>query len=231
MPETKKHIDICNLIEYLQSKEILHKKLKMQKVAVSWLRISKQNNNHYCGIIINVKKKIIFLDGDGTIWYPKLTKRTQKPHWIYYDVTTKDNYLEHLELTPDAENTIIELTKRGICLVVISANPYAESIAIDEIKERLSHFNISNYFLSVRSSAGDDPKGKARIILEILNALRFNKEDALMVGDSYYYDYEAAKEIGVDAYWVENTVSKFPEVIPEGLKSIKEIHELLEILK
>ena len=30
-------------------------------------------------------KTIIFFDGDGTIWYPKNTKRKVAPHWIYSD--------------------------------------------------------------------------------------------------------------------------------------------------
>lgn len=177
-----------------------------------------------------MKKKIIFLDGDGTIWYPKATKRTVKPHWIYHDIETKDNYLAHLELTPGTEKTITELKKRGMYIVVISANPYAEDIAIEEIKERLNYFNLTQHILSIRSSPGDDPKGKAAIILEILNALKFNKEDALMVGDSYYYDYLAIKDVGVDSLWIENGVSKLPETMPKDLKSVKEINELLDIL-
>jgi FMN phosphatase YigB (HAD superfamily) len=177
-----------------------------------------------------MKKKIIFLDGDGTIWYPKLTKRTKKPHWIYDDPTTKNNHLEHLELTPDVEKTINTLKSKGITLVVISANPREKNVAIGEIKERLEHFNLSQHFLSVRSSPGDDSKGKAKIILEVLDALKFKKEDALMIGDSYYYDYLAAKEIGVDALWIENTVSKLPETMPEDLKSIKEVSDVLNVL-
>ena len=59
---------------------------------------------------MKMKKKIVFLDGAGTLWYPKATKRTQKPHWIYHDPETKDNYLEHLELTPRTKETL-ELLK------------------------------------------------------------------------------------------------------------------------
>jgi FMN phosphatase YigB (HAD superfamily) len=177
-----------------------------------------------------MKKKIIFLDGDGTIWYPKKTKRKVKPHWIYHDPDTKENYLEHLELTPDAEKTINKLREKNIYLVVISANPQSEEIAVNEIKERLVHFNIASHFIFVRSSPGDDPNGKSAIMLNVLESLSIKKEDALMVGDSYYYDYMAAKDIGIDALWIENTVSKFPEVLPKDLKSIKEIHELLDII-
>lgn len=179
---------------------------------------------------MKMKKKIVFLDGDGTLWYPKTTKRTQKPHWIYHDPTTKDNYLEHLELTPRTKETLEVLNEKGISLVVLSANPYAEDIAIKEIKERLEHFGLASLFYAYRSSSGDDPNGKATIILEILSSLGLQKEDALMVGDSYFYDYLAAKNIGIDALFIENTSSKMPDEVPVDLQSIKEVHELLDIL-
>lgn len=178
-----------------------------------------------------MKKKIIFLDGDGTLWYPKKTKRTEKPHWVYHDLETKDNYLEHIELTPKTKETLEALNVSGIYLVVISANPYAEDIAIKEIKERLEHFGLVNLFHSVRSSLGSDPQGKAGVMLDVLKVLNLNKEDALMVGDSYFYDYMAAKDVGIDAFWIENSVGKVPEVMPSDLQSIKEMSDILDILE
>ena len=176
-------------------------------------------------------KKIIFLDGDGTLWYPKKTKRTEKPHWIYEHPDTKDNYLEHLELTPSIVNTLEVLKNKGILLVVISANPRSEDVAVKEIKERLKYFEIEKYFSFVRSSPGDDPDGKGKVILDILETLNLQKEDALMVGDSYYYDYLAAQKIGVDALFIENKVSKMPEIVPEVLRKISEVSDLLDMLE
>lgn len=179
---------------------------------------------------MKMKKKIVFLDGDGTLWYPKATKRTQKPHWIYHDPTIKDNYLKHLELTPRTKEALESLKEKGIYLVVLSANPYAEDIAIKEIKERLEYFGLTSLFYAYRSSEGSDPNGKALIILETLSSLGLDKRDALMVGDSYFYDYLAAKNIGVDAFFIENSVSKMPDEIPRDIKSIKEVYELVDIL-
>ena len=178
-----------------------------------------------------MKKKIIFLDGDGTLWYPKATKRTQKPHWIYNDPLTKDNYLEHLELTPRIKETLEILSDKGVYLVVISANAYAEEIAVREIKERLEYFGLVNLFHSYRSSLGSDPQGKAGIMLEIIKTLNLSKEDALMVGDSYHYDYLAAKDVGIDSFFIENEVSKIPEIMPHDLQSIKEVSDLLNIVE
>ena len=177
-----------------------------------------------------IMKKIIFFDGDGTLWYPRSTKRTQKPHWIYHDPEIKDVYLEHLELTPRTKEALEYLSAQGVYLVVLSANPYAEDIALAEIKERLEYFGILNLFYAYRSSDGNDANGKSSIILEILDTLGLDKQDALMVGDSYFYDYLAAKNIGVDAFFIENDISKMPDELPTDLKSIKEVYELVDIL-
>lgn len=124
-----------------------------------------------------------------------------------------------------------EIHKMGLQLVVISANPYTEEIAVREIKERLEHFGLTNLFHAVRSSQGDDPKGKSAIMLEILDDLKLEKSDALMVGDSYFYDYLVAKDVGIDAFFVDNIVSKMPDELPTNLRSIAEVSDLLEILE
>jgi phosphoglycolate phosphatase-like HAD superfamily hydrolase len=175
-------------------------------------------------------KKVIFLDGDGTLWYPKLTKRTQKPHWIYHDVNTKDNYLAHLELTPGIDTALNVLSAAHIYLVVISANPYSEDIAVKYIKERLDHFGLTRYFYEYRSSDGANPKDKARVMLQVLKDLKLHKEDALMIGDSYVYDYLAATEVGIDAFWIENTISTMIEAPPSNLHKIQEVEDIVEIL-
>ncbi len=178
-----------------------------------------------------MKKKIIFFDGDGTLWYPTSTKRTKKPHWIYRDSLTKDNYLEHLSLTPGTRETLGILRKKGIYLVVISANPYAEELALREIKERLDYFELSNLFYSYRSSAGDDPDDKVAIILETIKELGLTKGDALMVGDSYFYDYLAPRKAGIDTFFIENEVSRMPDKMPMDMQTIKEVSNLVDIIE
>lgn len=177
-----------------------------------------------------MQKKILFLDGDGTLWYPSATKRTQKPHWVYNDAETKDNYLEHIELTPGTKEALEYFHDKELYLVVISANPYDEEMAVKEIKGRLDHFELNDLFYTCRASEGSDPKGKTAIMLEIIKELGLAKEDALMVGDSYFYDYLAAKEDGIDAYFIENKVAKMPEVMPDDIQSIKEVRDLVDIL-
>jgi len=172
-------------------------------------------------------KKIIFLDGDGTLWYPKETKRARKPHWIYDDPVTKDNYLEHLELAPKVKYALEKFKEMGIVLVLISANPKSEEVAIKEIMNRLNYLDLAKYFNIVRSSAGDDPSGKGKVILEILEKLNLQKSDALMVGDSIIYDYLAATNVGVESFWIENPVSKLPETLPVNFRKIFEVSDVV----
>lgn len=177
-----------------------------------------------------MQKKLIFFDGDGTLWYPKKTKRTQKPHWVYTDPETKDSYLEHLELTPGTKEVFNFLHQKNIYIVVVSANPYSEEIANKELKERLEHFNLIDLVYTYRSSSGDNPDGKASIMLEIIRTLKLKKEQTLMVGDSYFYDYLAAKNVGIDALFIKNSVSKMPEKVPSDLKTIHEVGDLKDII-
>ncbi|MBC7565139.1 HAD family hydrolase [Candidatus Saccharibacteria bacterium] len=178
-----------------------------------------------------MNKKLIFFDGDGTLWYPKATKRTKKSHWIYNDPTTMDNYLDHLELTPGTKQALEVLKSRGMHLVVISANPYDQEVALADINERIVHFGLTDLFHSYYASRGDDPSGKSAIMLSVIEDLGFSKSEALMVGDNFFYDYLAAKNIGVDAYFIDNTISAMPEVAPIDFETIREIEDLLKILK
>lgn len=178
-----------------------------------------------------MKKQLIFLDGDGTLWYPSATKRSQKPYWIYHDPTTKDNYLEHMELVPNVKESLLKLKEKGMTLVLISASPYPAEVANKELREKLEFFGLLDLFHSYRSSPGDRPEGKGELMLEILESLHFTKSDALMVGDSYFYDYLAAKSVGVDAFFIENESAKMPEEIPNDLNVIKEVSDILNILE
>ncbi len=178
-----------------------------------------------------MKKQLIFLDGDGTLWYPSRTKRSQKPHWIYHDPETKDNALEHMELAPNVKESLLKLKEKGMTLVLISASPYPAEVADKELREKLEFFGLLDLFHSYRSSPGDRPEGKGELMLEILESLHLTKDGALMVGDSYFYDYLAAKDIGIDAFFIENEYAKMPEEILADVQIIREVSDLLDILE
>jgi len=175
-------------------------------------------------------KKIIFFDGDGTLWYPRSTKKTKKPHWVYHDSTTKDNYLEHIMLIPGVLKTLKKLLTKKIILVVISANPNVDIKALKEIEEKLEYFKIIQYFSNFFVSDGADPQGKSKRIISVLKQLNLSPDDALMIGDSYYYDYLAAKSIGVEALYIENNYSKKPEVISDDIKIVSGVADIISYL-
>jgi len=91
-------------------------------------------------------KRIIFFDGDGTSWYPKLTKYTRKPHWIYNDPKTRDSYHKHLKMTPTTLGTLKKLHKKGIKLIILSTHPQPPHEADAIIKGKVKHFKLDNIF-------------------------------------------------------------------------------------
>lgn len=178
-----------------------------------------------------MKKKIIFLDADGTLWYPKKTKRTERPQWVYHHPQTKNNYLKHIMLAPKVRQTLKSFCDMGIYTVIISAHPQTQKIALAEMKEKLEYFHIAELIHSYNISISPDPDDKATIITRVLKSLKLKKEDAVMVGDSYLYDYKPAKDAGVDAFLIENPFSDTPDLEPNNLQSINGISELLNILE
>jgi len=173
-------------------------------------------------------KKIIFFDGDGTIWYPKSTKREKAPHWIYSDKKIGDNHLGHLVLTPAAHISLKKLKKLRIALVLLSTHPHPRKEADVILKRKVEHFKLGALFDGVYTSR-DNPEGKGEVILKILRKRHIPKSQALMVGDSYRFDYLSAKKIGVDALLVKSEYMKHPprgrkiEKIIRGLKDVVEI--------
>ena len=174
-------------------------------------------------------KQIIFFDGDGTMWYPKATKRTKKPHWIYTDTNIKDNFLKHLTLTPKARQTLLALKKAGITLGLISTHPHLKEEADKLLKSKIEHFKLQDIF-DIFASAPEYPEGKGEVLVKILQQYKITKSKALMVGDSYYYDYLSAKRVGVDALFIENSYAKRPKSGRTTKNTISDIHELLEIV-
>jgi FMN phosphatase YigB (HAD superfamily) len=174
-----------------------------------------------------MKKRAYFFDGDGTLWYPTSTQRTIKPHWVYQDPKTKNTYLEHLTLTPGVTELLPKLYKQEIFIVVISAHPGPHDQAMTEMHTKLTHFGLIEYIHSYHITPGNDPHGKTLAIREVISELGVKPSQAVMIGDSYYYDYLGARDAGIDAYWISNPSCKAPETFPEDLTTINEISDLL----
>ena len=86
-----------------------------------------------------MKKKIIFFDGDGTLWYPKKTKYAKHPVWLYRDKRFK-NHVNHLVMIPSVLSTLKKLKKEGIILIVLSTHPHPPKEADAIINHKIKHF-------------------------------------------------------------------------------------------
>lgn len=147
-------------------------------------------------------KKVVFFDGDGTLWYPKSTKRTQKPHWVYLDKSISDPIAEFI-VTPQTVETLRELGARGIKRVLLSTSPLPEDEAILHRIEVVNRLQLRGLLDDIRV-APDYRDGKGERALQLLKEYGFSKKDALLIGDMYNWDYKPAQDVGIDALLIDS---------------------------
>ena len=170
-----------------------------------------------------MKKKIIFFDGDGTLWHPKKTKYTKHPVWLYRDKRFK-NHSNHLILTPTALTTLRKLKKMGILTVVLSTSPHSPKEADDIINQKIKHFKLDELFDEVYATPDKGiNKSKGRKIVKILKKKKIPKSKALMVGDSYKWDFEPAKQNGIDALLIESEYEPKRKQVKRTIKKLSDI--------
>lgn len=148
-------------------------------------------------------KEIIFFDGDGTLWYPKRTKQKVAPHWIYSDPEIGERYLHNMVLTPSVLASLKKLKKTGVFLVALSTHPHSRKEADVIMDKKIRHFKLDKIFDEIYT-AKNHQAGKGGIILRVLKQKGIPKSRALMVGDSYRYDYLSARRVGVDALLIKS---------------------------
>lgn len=173
-----------------------------------------------------LKKEIIFFDGDGTLWYPKKTKYQEKPHWIYSLKGTRDNYYEHLILTPTVLATLMKLKKMRVITVLLSTHPHPPKEANGIIQHKVLHFKLNKLFDEIHATR-EFRSSKGEFIVKILKKRGISKDKALMIGDHYHWDYKPARDVGVDALLIE---SEYMKKDPQGQKVKRTIKKLSDIL-
>lgn len=169
-------------------------------------------------------KRIIFFDGDGTLWYPKKTKRLQKPHWVYQK---HKNYKPHLILTPTTISTLRVLKRKGIYLVILSTHPHLPKEANLVLREKVEHFKLDSIFDEMIATR-ERPNSKKHSLLRVLKRLRIAKSDALMVGDSYKWDYQPARQAGIEAVLFD---SEYRKIDPQARNIKKVINRTSDVLE
>lgn len=174
-------------------------------------------------------KRIIFFDGDGTIWYPKKTKRSVRPFWIYSDSRIGKDHLDHLMLIPRTLSVLKRFRKKGIRLVIVSTHPHPPKEADLLLHGKVKHFKLDSIFDEWHTSR-DVPGGKGKKMVQVLKRLGIPKRKALMVGDSYRFDYLAARAVGIDALLFKTPYMKHPRRGPRISRTIEDISEIPSML-
>lgn len=157
--------------------------------------------------MIKNKKEIIFFDADGTLWYPKSTKYTEMPHWIYLKSKNANDHYAHLIMIPTVLSTLKKLKKLGIITVLLSTHPHPQEEADSIINHKVTHFRLNDLFDEIHATR-EYHESKGEFIVKILKERNIPKIKALMIGDHYKWDYKPAKDVGVDALLMESEYMK-----------------------
>lgn len=172
-------------------------------------------------------KKIIFLDGDGTLWYPKATKYSEAPHWVYKNPKTASNPNIHLVPTPAIYSTLKKLREKGVITIILSTHPHPPEEANSLLLEKVKYFKMENLFDEIHATRGYF-ESKGEYILKILKRRKIPKKYALMIGDQYLWDYKPARDSGIDALLID---SEYRKSSPGGKRIKKTIKQLKNILE
>jgi len=170
-------------------------------------------------------KKIIFFDGDGTIWYPKKTRHAKHPIWLYRDRRVK-NHTNHLIMTPSALSTIKKLKRMGIITIILSTHPHPPKEADALIKHKVKHFKLEELFDETHATRAYH-WSKGEFMLRILKRRKIPKSKALMVGDSYKWDYQPAITRGIDALLIRSAYEPMTKRIKRGINRLKDVFKYL----
>ncbi len=174
----------------------------------------------------NKIKKIIFFDGDGTLWYPKKTKYKEKPHWVYALKESEQAHCKHLIMIPTVLATLKELKKRGIITIILSTHPHPPKEADVVIRNKVAYFKLGELFDEVHATR-EYHSSKGEFIVKILKERGIDKSKALMIGDSYKWDYNSARGVGVDALIIESDYRRKDDQAKKIKRTIKRLSEVL----
>lgn len=179
-------------------------------------------------------KKIIFFDGDGTLWYPKRTKYLENPWWIYDHPKRMNDPVKHLTLTPGTRTVLKKLKSMGIVLVVVSTHPQSTKAERNLwLMKKIKHLKLEGYFAEFRASRVATnkkmPNLKDKELLDVLKRRKIKKSEALMVGDSYMHDYLPAKKSGIECILIDSF--RYKENYKEHSRVHKKIENLSGIFK
>ena len=170
--------------------------------------------------------KAVIFDGDGTLWRPAGADRNSRPDSIYKgNQVEKDSY-NNLILVDGVRDFLENLRARGYKIFIVSAHPVPGPEALEELKVKIVNLNIKRFVDGFFCSDGSNRNGKTYVIRDIVRDFNLDARNVYMVGDSYYYDYEAGINAGVSSFFIKNDYCKQPVLLPDDVQVIDVITDL-----
>ena len=162
--------------------------------------------------------KAVIFDGDGTLWWPAGADKSSRPDSIYKGDRVERHSHNNLSLVDGVYDFLKNLRARGYKIFIVSAHPVPGPEALEELKAKIVNLNIKRLV--------DDRNGKTYVIRDIVRDFNLDARNVYMVGDSYYYDYEAGINAGVNSFFIKNDYCKQPVPLPDDVQVIDNVTDL-----
>lgn len=172
-------------------------------------------------------KKIVFFDADGTLWYPKSTKRKKNPIWIHIEIKDIGKIRKNLILVPGVKETLKKLKRKGVKLAVLSASPLSQKKAQKKLEGTLEKFGILNFFDEVHATKPYF-ESKGEHMTKIIKKYKIKKSEALMVGDIYLWDFVSAKKAGIKAILFKHMYDPMPHHYKKIRSIVSNFNEVMD---
>ncbi|MDO8556154.1 MAG: HAD hydrolase-like protein, partial [Nanoarchaeota archaeon] len=141
----------------------------------------------------------------------------------------KDQAEDHLTITPTTYNTLKQLKKKGITIICISTSPKNKKEAQRLLKRKIKLFKLDK-FIDESYPAQTYQQSKPEIIMKILKNKGISKKEALMVGDTYSWDYKPMMDHNIDALLIDSKYKKHPLNKKIRQRTIKNLKDLLKYI-
>lgn len=171
--------------------------------------------------------RAVIFDGDGTLWRPIGVDKNSRPDIIYKgDRVEKDSH-SILALVDGVYELLESLRERGYKIFIVSAHPVPGAEALEELKSKIANLGIKELIDRCFCSDGSKKDGKTHVIQDIVRDFNLDPTDVYMIGDSYYYDYEAGLGAGVNSFFIKNDYCKQPAPLPDDVKLVENVTDLI----
>ena len=173
----------------------------------------------------NSTKAVIF-DGDGTLWRPTGTDKNSRTDSIYKGDQVEKHSHNNLSLVDGVYDFLKNLRACGYKIFIVSAHPVPGPEALEELKAKIVNLNIKRFVDGFFCSDGSNRNGKTCVIRDVVQDFNLDARNVYMVGDSYYYDYEAGINAGVNSFFIKNDYCKQPTLLPDDVQVIDNVTDL-----